>query len=77
MSNYSTKSKYHDNSNKLVKTKDETEGVVIEEFVGLKSKLYLFLVYNSEHKKAKGVNKNAVVTISQNKYRVNYKKQLS
>ena len=77
MSNYSTKSKYHDNSNKLVKTKDETEGVVIEEFVGLKSKLYLFLVYNSEHKKAKGVNKNAVVTISHNKYRVNYKKQLS
>ena len=77
MSNYSTKSKYHDNSNKLVKRKDETEGVVIEEFVGLKSKLYLFLVYNSEHKKAKGVNKNAVVTISHNKYRVNYKKQLS
>ena len=77
MSNYSTKSKYHDNSNKLVKTKDETEGVVIEEFVGLKLKLYLFLVYNSEHKKAKGVNKNAVVTISRNKYRVNYKKQLS
>ena len=77
MSNYSTKSKYHDNSNKLVKTKDETEGVVIEEFVGLKSKLYLFLVYNSEHKKAKGVNKNAVVTISHNKYRVNFKKQLS
>ena len=77
MSNYSTKSKYHDNSNKLVKTKDETEGVVIEEFVGLKLKLYLFLVYNSEHKKAKGVNKNAVVTISHNKYRVNYKKQLS
>ena len=77
MSNYSTKSKYHDNSNKLVKTKDETEGVVIEEFVGLKLKLYLFLVYNSEHKKAKGVNKNAVVTISHNKYRVNFKKQLS
>ena len=77
MSNYFTKSKYHDNSNKLVKTKDETEGVVIEEFVGLKSKLYLFLVYNSEHKKAKGVNKNAVVTIRHNKYRVNYNKQLS
>ena len=77
MSNYSTKSKYHYNSNKLVKTKDETEGVVIEEFVGLKLKLYLFLVYNSEHKKAKGVNKNAVVTISHNKYRVNFKKQLS
>ena len=34
-SNYSTKSKYYDNSNKLVvgKVKDETAGVVIEEFV--------------------------------------------
>ena len=37
-SNYSTKSKYYDNSNKLVigKMTDETAGVVIEEFVGLK-----------------------------------------
>ena len=36
-SNYSTKSKYYDNSNKLVigKMKDETRGAVIEEFVGL------------------------------------------
>ena len=36
-SNYSTKSKYYDNSNKLVigKMKDETRGTVIEEFVGL------------------------------------------
>ena len=38
-SNYLTKSKYHDNSNKLVigKMKDETGGATIEEFVGLKS----------------------------------------
>ena len=37
-SNYSTKSKYYDNSNKLVvgKMKDETAGVAIEEFGGLK-----------------------------------------
>ena len=37
-SNYSTKSKYHDDSNKLVigKMKDEAAGVTIEEFVGLK-----------------------------------------
>ena len=37
-SNYSTKSKYCDNSNKLVigKMKDETAGIAIEEFVGLK-----------------------------------------
>ena len=36
-SNYLTKSKYNDNSNKLVvsKMKDETVGVDIEEFVGL------------------------------------------
>ena len=36
-SNYLTKSKYYDNSNKLVigKMKDETRGAVIEEFVGL------------------------------------------
>ena len=37
-SNCSTNSKYHDNSNKLAigKMKDETWGVAIEEFVGLK-----------------------------------------
>ena len=55
-SNYSTKSKYYDNSNKLVvgKMKDETAGVAIEEFVGLKPKMYLYLVDdNSEHKKSK------------------------
>ena len=36
-SNYSTNSKYSDNSNKLVigKMKDETGGVAIEQFVGL------------------------------------------
>ena len=38
-SNYSTKSKYYDNSIKLVvgKMKDETASVAIQEFVGLKS----------------------------------------
>ena len=45
-SNYSTKSKYYDNSNKLVvgKMKNETAGVVIEEFVELKLKMYSYLV---------------------------------
>ena len=55
--NYSTKSKYFDNSNKLVvrKLKDETAGVAIKEFVGLKLKMYSYLTDNkSEHKKAKG-----------------------
>ena len=57
-SNYSAESKYYDDSNKLVvgKMKDETGNVAIEEFVGLKPNMYLFLVdNNSEHKKAKGV----------------------
>ena len=60
-SNYSIKSKYYDNSNKLiiVKMKDEASGVAIKEFVGLKSKMHSFLVdHNDKHKKAKGVNKN-------------------
>ena len=69
-SNYSTKSKYYNNSNKLViaKMKDETGGVAIEEFVGLKPKMYSFVVENNEHIKAKGVNKNVVATIRQNEY---------
>ena len=69
-SNYSTKSKHYDNSNKLVigKMKDETGGVAIKEFLELKSKMYSFLVDNSEHKKAKGVNKNVVATVSCNEY---------
>ena len=71
-SNYSTKSKYYDNSNKLVvgEMKDETADVVIEEFVRLKPKMHLYLVDdNSGHKKAKGVNRNVVATISRNKYK--------
>ena len=47
--NYLTKSKRHDNSNKLVigKIKDETACATIEELVGLKSKMYSFLVDNN------------------------------
>ena len=69
--NYSTKSKYCDGSNILVigKMKDETGGVAIEEFFGLKPKMYSFLVYNSKHIKAKGVNKNVVATASHNEYK--------
>ena len=71
-SNYSTKSKYYDNSNKLVigKMKDETGGAAIKEFVELKPKMYSFLVEdNSEDKKAKGVNRNVVATISHSEYK--------
>ena len=62
-SNYTTKSIYYDDSNKLVirKMKDETGGVVIEKSFGLNPKMYSFLVDdNSEHKKAKGVNRNVI-----------------
>ena len=49
--------------------KDETAGVSIEEFFGLKPKIYSYLVDdNSDHKKAKGVNKNVVATILHNEY---------
>ena len=44
-SNYSTKSKYYDNSSKLVieTMKDEIGVVAIEEFVRLRPKMYSFL----------------------------------
>ena len=60
-SNYLTKSKFYDNSNKLVigKMEDETGGVAIERFLELKPKMYLFLVDNNEHEKVKSVNKKA------------------
>ena len=47
---------------------DWSGGVAIEEFVGLKPKIYSFLADNNEHKKAKSVNKNVVATISHNEY---------
>ena len=46
---------------------DETAGVAIKEFVGLKPKTYSYLLAdNTENKKAKGINKNVVVRISHN-----------
>ena len=66
-SNYSTKSKYCDNWNKLVvdKIKNETAGVDTEEFVGLKPKIYSYLVdVNSCNKEAKSVNKNVVAAMN-------------
>ena len=47
--NYSGKPKYYDDSNKSVvdEIKDKTVGLPIEEFVGLKPKMYSFLVGNS------------------------------
>ena len=70
-SNYLTKSKYYDHPNKLVigKMKDEIGGFANEEFVGLKPKMYSFLIDKSEHKKVKGVNKNIVPKIIGNEYK--------
>ena len=71
-SDYIAKSKYYDDSKKLVmdKMKDETAGVAIEEYVGLKTNMYSFLVDDrSEHKKAKDAKKNVVATISHNEYK--------
>ena len=43
--------------------KNKTAGIAIKEFVGLKAKIYSFLVDDSsEGKKAKGVNKNVAIT---------------
>ena len=50
--------------------KDETVGVAIEEFARLKPKMNSHLVNdNSEDKKTKGVNRNAVEPISHNEYK--------
>ena len=57
-SNYSTKSKYYDDLNKFVdgKIKNETVGVAIEEFLGLKPNMYSLLIDgSSEHKKKQRV----------------------
>ena len=56
----SRKSRHYSFLKKLVigKMKDETGGVAIEEFIGLKPKMYSFFIdNNSKHKKAKGVNR--------------------
>ena len=58
--------------NKLVigKMKDEVVGVAIKELVVLKPKMYSFLVDDSsEHKKARGVNRNVVATISNDEHK--------
>ena len=71
-SNYSANSNYYDASKKFVvgKMKDKTADFSIEEFVGLKPKMYSSSVNDSsEYKKANGVNKNIVTTISLNKFK--------
>ena len=54
----------------VCKIKDEAAGVVIEDFTGLKPKMYLYLVDdNSEHKKVKGINIYVVARISHNEHK--------
>ena len=72
-SNYSVESIYHDDTNKLFarKMKDETKGVAIDDFVGLRPEVYSLLVDDSnEHKKTtKGGNKNVITTMSHDGYK--------
>ena len=57
-SGYSRDSVYFDDSNKkkLGKMKDEFNGLKMDEFVGLKSKMYSLISSDWEVNKAKGVN---------------------
>ena len=61
-SDYLNSSKYFFNDNKKVigKFKDEAAGKPILEFIGVKSKMYSYLIGDEEYKKAKGVKKHVV-----------------
>ena len=62
-SDYPSDSKFYFSENKKVigKFKDETAGVPIREFIGLKSKMYSISLDNEKNsKKAKGVKRNVV-----------------
>lgn len=49
-----------DNKKVLGKMKDETNGVPVEAFVGLRTKMYSLKYGSSEHKRAKGVKRSLV-----------------
>ena len=62
-SNYRKDSKFYNNSNNLVvgKMRNETCGLPIRGFVGLKSKIYTLITEEKhESKKAKNINKNVI-----------------
>ena len=62
-SDYPENSPYYCNANKKVigKFKDEACGVLIVEFIGLKSKMYSYVKYNEKGgKTAKGIKKNII-----------------
>ena len=63
-SNYPKDSKYYNNANGLVvgRIKDETCSMPVKGFIGLESKMYIFITEgNYESKKAKSIIKTAVV----------------
>ena len=66
-SNYSIKSKYDYNLNKLVigKMKDETTGVATKDVVGLKPKMHSYVVEDSSE--LKRTNRNELKCYSNNK----------
>jgi hypothetical protein len=71
-SDYPKEHPLYDTTNKKVigKFKDETSGLPITEFVGLKAKMYSFLTEEMNVKKAKGVKSNVVKkTITHYDYR--------
>ena len=62
-SDYPSDSKFYfsENKNVIGKFKDETAGVPIREFIGLKSKMYSISLENEKNnKKAKGVKRNVI-----------------
>ena len=62
-SEYSENSPYFDKSNKKVTGKftDEASGIPVNEFIGLRSKMYSYLKDTDEcGKTAKGINKNVI-----------------
>ena len=70
-SDYPLDSKCFDPANKKVigKMKDEFKGKIINEFAGLKSKMYSIVsVDDKENKKAKGANKNVVKSIKHREF---------
>lgn len=60
-SDYKVSSKYHFNDNKTMIGKFKDAGNIINSFVGLKSKMYSYLMDNGDEKqKAKGVKKYVI-----------------
>ena len=70
-SNYSETHFLFSETNKKVlgKMKDETGGIPIEEFVGLRPKMYSLMYNGVEKKRAKGVKKRTVAKLRHAQYR--------